>query len=106
MTRVDVYNTPNGFLLGMHIYYENGAQRTVGECYVGLQPYRSWSKPSVMYWSKIDIGARVHVVFDDDPTRGDSEKEWKRADLVGEIHICMSGHSQYFEVLPAGSWCG
>lgn len=106
MARVDVYHDERGNLLGMHIYYENGAQRTVGECCVGFQPYRSWTKPSALYWSQPGTSSWVQVVFDDDPTGGDSENGWNRADLVGEVHICMSGYRQYFEVLPAGSWRG
>ena len=105
MVRVDVYHD-RGNLLGMHLYYNNGAQRTVGECRVGFQTYRSWSKPSALYWRFSVRASHVRVVFDDDPTEGKSRNKWNRADLVGEMHLLMSGHRQYFEILPAGSWRG
>lgn len=104
IARVDVYGGENNALRGMHIYYENGAQRTVGECRVGLEPYRSWTKPTAMYWSQPGESPWVQVVFDDDPTEKDSEKEWNRADLVGEVHLWLRQDRQCFKVMPAGSW--
>lgn len=138
MTRVDVYYFRCGNLQGMHIYYKNGVQRTIGECRVGLRPCRTWMKPSVLYWRQRDTWSDTctGLEFDGDPierdsedeegsedeedvreciayekglgyagdseNEGDSEIEWNRADLVGDMHFWLGEGRSKFRVLPAG----
>ncbi|KAM0424841.1 hypothetical protein ACHAPT_009897 [Fusarium lateritium] len=109
--RVDVYQgwsshrDAHDALHGMHIWYENGAQRTVGECRMsGSGPLKTWMKPSTLYWSQPDDTPYVRVQFDEDPKESDPKGEWKRDDLIGDVHFWMDEEQQYFEVVSPEGW--
>ncbi|KAM5379230.1 hypothetical protein BFJ63_vAg8704 [Fusarium oxysporum f. sp. narcissi] len=47
ITRADVYyNRKNGYCEGLLLEYANGAQRAVGQCRIGIDPFKAYGKPS------------------------------------------------------------
>ncbi|KAH7208007.1 hypothetical protein BKA60DRAFT_611097 [Fusarium oxysporum] len=47
ITHADVYyNRRNGYCKGLLLEYANGAQRAVGQCRIGIDPFKAYGKPS------------------------------------------------------------
>ncbi|EXA51634.1 hypothetical protein FOQG_03490 [Fusarium oxysporum f. sp. raphani 54005] len=47
ITHADVYyNRRNGYYKGLLLEYANGAQRAVGQCRIGIDPFKAYGKPS------------------------------------------------------------
>ena len=47
ITRADVYyDRRNGYCKGLLLKYANGAQRAVGQCRIGIDPFKAYEEPS------------------------------------------------------------
>ncbi|KAJ3544313.1 hypothetical protein NM208_g3118 [Fusarium decemcellulare] len=90
---------------GVHFWYENGAQRTIGQCYADGDWGRTWAKPSRLYYDR--SYERQRLVFEKRP-EGSNPWLWKENNMVGEIHYWIDSVflsvSDDFEILPEGSW--
>lgn len=56
------YNSQEGFCAGMLLKYDNGAQRSLGQCRIGIDPSESYTKPSrICLQRRLYSGAGIAV---------------------------------------------
>ncbi|KAL7944595.1 hypothetical protein V8C42DRAFT_325295 [Trichoderma barbatum] len=76
-----------GICRGILLEYENGAQRTLGECRIGLDLERAYLRPVCIYIGQ-KWGLRrwtIKVRVDGQPEHKLEKREWKRHDMRGTL---------------------
>lgn len=96
------YDSQEGFCAGMLLEYDNGAQRSLGQCRIGIAPAKSYTKPSRIclqrrLYSKpgisVELQATVVQVTERDECGHDGDGEgdgWDCSPMCGDLEFWFS----------------
>lgn len=107
--RADVFLKDRGtFCRGVVLAYDNGGQRAVGDCRVGIEPFERYENPKWLCSSaattadQMDIYRTdlVRVRFAGDAAQGHEEEGWECQAMDGILKFWVSNESQHLHIVP------
>jgi len=107
--RAQVFSCPEtGFSQAILFDYENGAQRAVGHCRIGVDPFVTYTKPSRIcsYINDYDLAgeAPFFAVLIESGSESESEHShdeegWACHGMRGDLHFWSNNEQSYVEVI-------